>query len=50
MKPVIIFIGKIIMNIFICGIDLPINPVTTTIRNRIIITGAAILIADISNP
>jgi hypothetical protein len=49
-KPTRIFIGKIIKNMFISGVDLARNPDTTTVRPRIIIMGAAILIAATNNP
>jgi hypothetical protein len=49
-KPIRIFTGKIIKNMFISGVDLARNPDTTTTRPRIIIMGAAILIAATNSP
>jgi hypothetical protein len=49
-KPIRIFDGKMIKNIFISGVDLARKPDTTTTRPKTIIIGAAILIADMNNP
>jgi hypothetical protein len=48
--PTRIFVGKIIKNMFISGVDLARNPETTTTRARTIMIGAAILIADTNIP